>query len=65
MIRAESSVAYHISPIADRYQVSTPEGRVLAEYLSLDSAEWAVRHHLTPVPAAVRPYASEAGPSFG
>ncbi|MER6196961.1 hypothetical protein ABT234_06220 [Streptomyces sp. NPDC001586] len=50
MIRAERSVTYRISHIADRYEVSTAEGRLLGEYLSLDSAEWAVRHHLVPVP---------------
>ncbi|MFB7981885.1 hypothetical protein ACWF95_07435 [Streptomyces vinaceus] len=57
MIPTERSGNYRIRGIADRYEVCTAEGRVLAEYLSLDSAEWAVRHHLAPVPteAAQRP----------
>ncbi|MFD7085879.1 MULTISPECIES: hypothetical protein [unclassified Streptomyces] len=55
MIGTERSETYRIRGIADRYEVCTPGGRVLAEYLSLDSAEWAVRHHLAPIPVeAVR-----------
>ncbi|MFF3019456.1 hypothetical protein [Streptomyces sp. NPDC057939] len=52
MIRTESSAQYQIHPMADRYEVRTREGRVRGEYLSLDAAEWAVRHHFTPVPAS-------------
>ncbi|MFI8260708.1 MULTISPECIES: hypothetical protein [unclassified Streptomyces] len=61
MIRTERSQGYRIRGIADRYEVCTPEGRVLAEYLSLDSAEWAVRHHLAPIPteAVQRPGSGE------
>ncbi|MFF4322839.1 hypothetical protein [Streptomyces sp. NPDC001568] len=50
MIRSENSAQYQIHPMADRYEVRTREGRVRGEYLSLDAAQWAVRHHFTPVP---------------
>ena len=51
MIRTENSAQCQIHPMADRHEVRTREGRVRGEYLSLDAAEWAVRHHFTPVPA--------------
>ncbi|MFF0220298.1 hypothetical protein [Streptomyces vinaceus] len=65
MIRAASAVTYRINRIADRYEVRTAEGRVLAEYLSLDSAEWAVRHRLAPVSTeSVRHFVPAGGPGL-
>ncbi|MFE7099917.1 hypothetical protein [Streptomyces erythrochromogenes] len=52
MIRTEGPAQYQIHQMADRYEVRTREGRIRGEYLSLDAAEWAVRHRFAPVPAA-------------